>query len=90
MKICAKGVKDNTPWQLRRIGGSRYMCCKPLDHTGDCGEWMFVCQPDHAEAMATHEHPHAKQTEALEAHFKALKPDEVKDGSTPSGSSEPV
>ena len=56
-KICALGAVEDTPWQLKRLGASRYMCTRPLHHGGACGDWLYVSQPEHAEAIRTHRHP---------------------------------
>ena len=63
--ICAKGMPDNTPWQLRAIGGDRHMCSKERGHEGPCGEWQWVSQPQHAHALATGEDPFRECVERL-------------------------
>lgn len=49
--VCARIMPSNTPPELRRIGGPRNWCGKAPGHEGQCGDWVYGSQPEHAEAM---------------------------------------
>lgn len=46
-KICGTIAKSKD----KRIGGPRYVCTKTPGHVGECGDWKYMLQVEHAEAV---------------------------------------
>ncbi len=54
MPVCAKMQKNEYSIERSKLGGSRYVCSKEVDHPGECGLWMNITQHEHVylEALA--------------------------------------
>ncbi len=49
-----RSVCANTRPPAEQLGGGRYVCGLPHHHAGECGQWIHVAQPLHAQLARTH------------------------------------